>query len=226
MISTCKSFSFTGRLRIRTKMNKFPKGITAILVIFLVILADQLLKIWVKTNMYLYESIEITSWFKICFVENNGMAFGIEVIGKLFLTIFRIVAVGFISYYIYTLVKKKYSHGYITCIALILAGAFGNIVDCVFYGEIFTESTPHQIATFVPIGEGYADWLHGKVVDMFYFPLINGTFPTWMPIVGGDSFTFFSPIFNVADSAISVGIILLLIFYRKTLSESLQRDEK
>ena len=206
-------------------MNKFPKGITAVLVIIFVIVIDQVLKIWVKTNMYLYENIEITSWFKIYFVENNGMAFGMEVMGKLFLTLFRIIAVIFISYYLYQLVKKKYSHGYIACIALVLAGAFGNIVDCVFYGEIFTESTPYQISTFVSLGNGYADWLHGKVVDMFYFPLFTGTYPSWFPVVGGNSFTFFSAIFNVADSAISVGIVLLLIFYRKTLSESLQTKD-
>ncbi|GAB6012167.1 lipoprotein signal peptidase [Viscerimonas tarda] len=207
-------------------MKKFPKGITAILAILLVILADQTLKIWVKTNMHLYESIEVTGWFKICFVENPGMAFGIEIIGKLFLTLFRIVAVGFIGYYLYQLVKKGFSHGYIICIALILAGAFGNIVDCVCYGEIFSESTRYEIASVVPLGQGYAEWLHGKVVDMFYFPLIESSFPSWFPVVGGDSFIFFSPIFNIADSAISAGIALLLIFYRKTLSESLQSDAK
>ncbi len=207
-------------------MGKFPKGATAILVVVLVILIDQILKVWVKTNMYLYESIEITSWFKICFVENNGMAFGLEVIGKLFLSIFRIIAVVFIAYYIYLLVKKKYSHGYITCISLIFAGAVGNIVDSIFYGEIFSESTPHQISTFVPVGEGYSSWLHGKVVDMFYFPLFNGTFPEWFPSVGGESFTFFSAIFNVADSAITVGLAILFIFYFKTLSASLQSDAK
>lgn len=207
-------------------MNKFPKGATAILVIFLIILIDQILKVWIKTNMYLYETIEITSWFKISFVENPGMAFGLEVIGKLFLSVFRIIAVAFISYYLYLLVKKGYKHGFIACIALILAGAFGNIVDSVFYGVIFTESTPYQIASFVPIGDGYASWLHGKVVDMFYFPLFSGTYPTWLPIVGGEKFVFFSAIFNVADSAITVGTILILLFYRKTLLDSFQTDEK
>jgi len=207
-------------------IKKLPKGATAIIVIFLVILADQALKIWVKTNMYLYESIEITSWFKICFVENNGMAFGIEVIGKLFLSVFRIIAVFFIAYYLFLLAKKNYNHSYIACIALIFAGAFGNIIDSVFYGEIFTESTPYHIASLVPVGEGYSSWLHGKVVDMFYFPIINTTFPSWMPLVGGEPFIFFSPIFNIADTAISVGIVLLLIFYRRTLSLSFQPDAK
>jgi len=207
-------------------MTKLPKGATAILVVLIILIADQVLKIWVKTHMYYGESIEIASWFKIHFVENNGMAFGLEVIGKLFLSVFRIIAVIFISYYLYLLAKRNYSHGFIACVALILAGAFGNIIDCVFYGEIFSASTPSQIATFVPIGEGYASWLHGRVVDMFYFPLIEGTFPSFFPVVGGDPFIFFSPIFNIADAAISVGIVSLLIFYWKTLAESLQSDAK
>ncbi|SHF73127.1 signal peptidase II [Dysgonomonas macrotermitis] len=176
--------------------------------------------------MALYESIEIASWFKIYFVENNGMAFGIEVIGKLFLSLFRIVAVGFIGYYLYLLVKKNFTHGYIASIALILAGAIGNIIDSVFYGEIFTASYPGHVASMVPFGNGYSSWLHGKVVDMFYFPLIEGTFPQWLPIWGGEDFLFFRPIFNFADSAITIGIALLLIFYRKTLTETMQKPNE
>lgn len=214
-------------------MNTKNKGLIAILVVILVLVIDQVSKIWVKTNMSLYEMHEITSWFKIYFVENPGMAFGMELgsgeskaYGKLFLSLFRIVAIGFIGYYMYRIVKQGYQNGYIVCIALILAGAFGNIIDSVFYGEIFSASYQGHVASFVPLGEGYSDWLHGKVVDMLYFPLIEGTFPTWFPVWGGENFTFFSPIFNIADSAITVGIFLLLIFYRKTLSSSLEKTKK
>lgn len=211
--------------------SKMPKTATAVLVVLLVIIADQILKIWVKTNMSLYQTIEITSWFKIYFVENPGMAFGIELggegykaIGKVFLSVFRIVAVFFIGYFLYLLVKKEYSHGFIVCIALVLAGASGNIIDSVFYGEIFTASYPGHVASMVPFGEGYASFLHGKVVDMFYFPLIEGTFPGWFPVWGGQDFVFFRPIFNIADSAITVGIFMLIIFYRKTLMNSLEKS--
>lgn len=212
---------------------KDNRGLIAILVIVLVIVIDQVSKIWVKTNMSLYESIEVFSWFKIYFVENPGMAFGLELgsgeaksAGKLFLTLFRIVAIGFIGYYLHLLVKQGYQKGYIACIALILAGAFGNIIDSVFYGEIFSASYQGHVASFVPLGEGYSSWLHGKVVDMLYFPLIEGTFPDWFPKWGGENFIFFSPIFNIADSAITVGIALLLIFYRKTLALSLEKKEQ
>lgn len=212
---------------------KDNRGLIAILVIVLVIVIDQVSKIWVKTNMSLYKSIEVFSWFKIYFVENPGMAFGLELgsgearsAGKLFLTLFRIVAIGFIGYYLHLLVKQGYKKGYIACIALILAGAFGNIIDSVFYGEIFSASYQGHVASFVPLGEGYSSWLHGKVVDMLYFPLIEGTFPDWFPKWGGEDFIFFSPIFNIADSAITVGIALLLIFYRKTLALSLEKKEQ
>lgn len=176
--------------------------------------------------MSLGESIEITSWFKIYFIENNGMAFGLEVIGKLFLSIFRIIAIGFIAYYLVRLVKRDIPKGYVVCVALIWAGAFGNIIDSVFYGAIFSESYPGHVASFVPVGDGYAGWLHGKVVDMLYFPLIEGTFPEWLPKWGGEDFIFFSPVFNIADSAITVGMIILLLFYRKVLAKELEGKPK
>lgn len=207
-------------------MDNKNRGFIAILVIALIIIIDQASKIWVKTHLSLYESIEITNWFKIYFVENPGMAFGWKIGGKLFLSLFRIVAIFFIGYYLYRLVKQGYKTGYVACIALILAGAFGNIIDSVFYGEIFSASYPGHVASFVSLGEGYSSWLHGNVVDMLYFPLINGTFPSWFPVWGGEDFIFFSPIFNIADSAITVGIFLLLIFYRKTLSVSLEKKDQ
>src|SRR5690606_24326053 len=194
-------------------------------VVILVLLVDQVTKIWVKTHMALYDMIHITDWFKIYFVENNGMAFGIEAIGKLFLSLFRIVAVGAIIVYLIRIIRGDYKLGFIACIALVLAGASGNIIDSLFYGSIFQASYPGHVASLVPFGEGYASLLHGKVVDMFYFPLIEGTYPDWIPILGGKDFLFFRFIFNVADSAISVGVVLLLIFYRKTLSYSLLSKE-
>ena len=198
------------------------KGKGAVLIVMLLLLFDQLLKIWVKTHMELHESIEITPWFYICFTENPGMAFGIEVIGKLFLSLFRIVAVIFIGYYLWKLVKRNYAFGFIVCISMILAGAMGNIIDSVFYGVIFDHSYG-QVATLFPPDGGYGTWLHGKVVDMFYFPLIETTLPEWLPIWGGQEFVFFRPIFNLS---ICVGVFLLLLFYRDTFSKSLNTHEK
>ena len=205
--------------------KRIPKGLVAVFVIFIVIAIDQTSKIWVKTNMALYDSIEIAKWFKIYFVENNGMAFGIEAIGKIFLSIFRIIAVVFIGIYLTKIIKKNYKTGFIVCISMVLAGAFGNIIDSVFYGEIFSASYPGHVANLVPIGEGYSSWLHGKVVDMLYFPLIETTLPNWVPIWGGTAILFFRFIFNLADASISVGVALLLLFYRKTLSHSLQTEK-
>ena len=197
-------------------MKKFlTKGQLSALIVFAVLIIDQIIKIWVKTSMYWHESIKITDWFYIYFTENNGMAFGMEIFNKIFLTGFRIIAAIAITWLLRQYVKKDYKTGFLVCVSLILAGAIGNIIDCVFYGEIFSESTHSLIAQFVPIGEGYSDWFYGKVVDMFYFPLIETNWPEWMPFVGGKHFIFFSPIFNFADAAISCGIIALILFYGK-----------
>ncbi len=191
----------------------------AILIIVVILLIDQIIKIWVKTNMTLHEAIVIADWWKIYFIENNGMAYGMEIGSKLVLSLFRIVAVSVIAYYILLQVKLKKATGYIVCLSMVLAGAAGNIIDCLFYGQIFTASTDFSIAEVVPFGEGYAPLLMGKVVDMFYFPLIETEWPLWMPWVGGEHFIFFSPVFNFADASISVGVALLLLFYRNELSQ-------
>ncbi|GAB6395584.1 MAG: lipoprotein signal peptidase [Bacteroidales bacterium] len=201
---------------------RFPKGWGAAGIVALLLTLDQTLKIWIKTHLRLHESIEIAPWFQILFTENPGMAFGIEVTGKLFLTLFRIVAVGFIGWYLIKIVKQNYKFCYIACIAMIFAGAIGNIIDSVFYGVIFSHSYG-QVAAFMPEGGGYAAWLHGKVVDMFYFPLIETTWPDWLPVWGGQEFIFFRPIFNLADSAICTGVFILFIFFRRTLSKSLSK---
>ena len=204
----------------------FTKGRIALLVIFSGLIIDQIIKIWVKTHMFWHESIRVTDWFYIYFTENRGMAFGMEVIGKLFLTSFRIVAVTFIAWYLYRIVKMGLKTGYIVCISIILTGALGNIIDSVFYGVLFNDSTHSQIASFLPAEGGYAPLLYGKVVDMFYFPIIDTHWPLWMPFVGGEHFVFFSPIFNFADAAISCGIIALLLFYGKYLNETYHELKK
>ena len=201
------------------------KGWGAVCIVMLLLILDQALKIWIKTHLQLHESIEITPWFYLYFTENPGMARGLEVTGKLFSTLFRIVAVGFIGYFLYMLVTDQYKFGFIACVSLVLAGALGNIFDSVFYGVVFDHSFG-QVATFMPEGGGYGEWLHGKVVDMFYFPLIDTILPDWVPVWGGEHFVFFRPIFNLADSAICVGVFLLLIFYRHTLTVSLSKDEE
>jgi signal peptidase II len=204
---------------------KITKGQLSVLIILSVLVIDQIIKVLVKTGMYLHENIRVCgNWFYIYFTENNGMAFGMELFGKLFLTSFRIIAVALIGYYIAKVVKKNLKTGYIVCLSMILAGALGNIIDCVFYGVIFGPSVPEgylnsSLATFMPEGGGYSSLLYGKVVDMFYFPIIDTTWPSWIPFVGGNHFIFFSPIFNFADASISCGIIALLLFYSKYLNE-------
>ena len=210
-------------------MKKFlTQGRLAALIVVAVLVIDQLIKIAVKTNMYLHEHIRIADWFYIYFTENNGMAFGLEIFAKIFLTLFRIVAVILITWYLVRIVRQPQmvKNGSIVCLSLILAGAVGNIIDCVFYGEVFSASTHTQIASWVPVGHGYADWLHGKVVDMFYFPIIDTYWPEWMPLVGGEHFIFFSPIFNFADASISCGIIALLLFYSRYLNTGMKTSQE
>ena len=193
------------------------RGWMAVMIIAAILLTDQIIKVTVKTHMALHEQIEIFPWFKIVFIENNGMAYGMEIGSKLVLSIFRIIAVALLSWYITRLVRRKARWGYIACLAMVLAGAAGNIIDSMFYGLIFNASSAHYVSYLVPFGTGYAPFLMGKVVDMFYFPLIVTTWPEWMPVVGGNPFVFFSPVFNFADAAISVGAVLLLLFYRSEI---------
>ena len=186
-------------------------------IIVLILLIDQISKFYIKTNFALGDEIRVFEWFRILFVENEGMAWGTKIpgeYGKLLLTLFRLVAIVGIGYWLWDSVRKNGSRILIVSIALIFAGAFGNIVDSLFYGIIFDDSY-NNIASFLPEGGGYGTLFHGKVVDMLYFPLWKGYLPEWMPIWGGKYFTFFEPVFNIADSAISVGVALLLLFNKR-----------
>ncbi len=199
--------------------NSSRQGRLALIIIISVLVIDQIIKILVKTGMSLGESIDVAPWFKILFVENNGMAFGMEIIGKLFLSLFRIFAIGFFIWYLIRILNKGFPTGYIVTVSFVIAGALGNLLDCMFYGLIFSASPvgTGAVASFVPIGQGYAPFLYGKVVDMFYFPL--WTWPQWVPFVGGD--VFFEPVFNFADSCITCGVITLLLFYTKVVNMGL-----
>lgn len=198
--------------------NKTFKAWMAVAIVVAILLIDQIIKIEVKTNMTLGEAKRVTDWFYIEFIENNGMAYGMKFINKLVLSLFRLFAIGFIGYYLAKIIKKNVAPlGYIVLIAMVLAGAAGNLIDCLFYGLIFDASTPFTVSQIVPFGEGYSSFLHGKVVDMFYFPIIQTTWPEWVPYFGGSEYVFFSPVFNFADACISVGVVALLLFYRKQL---------
>ncbi len=206
--------------------NSMSKKQLAILVIILILIADQILKIWIKTSFYLGEERRVIgNWFLLHFVENRGMAFGFEFAGrygKVILTLFRLVAASAIFWYLLKLIKKGIPAGLVVSIALICAGALGNIIDSAFYGVLFSDSYG-RLAEFLPPGGGYETFLHGSVVDMLFFPLIKGTWPSWSPINAGEPFIFFRPVFNIADSSITIGISIILLFYRKYFSES---DEK
>jgi len=198
------------------------------IIVSFVLIVDQTLKIWVKTNMHLGQEIHVLgNWFILHFTENNGMAFGMEFAGengKLFLSVFRIIAIGFIIWYLRRLILKNENTGLIACISLILVGALGNVVDSAFYGIIFNDSL-FQVAEIFPAEGGYAGFLHGKVVDMFYFPILEGTYPSWMPFKAGEHYIFFRPVFNIADSAITTGVFILLIFQRRFFHNDLQKNK-
>ncbi len=201
----------------------------SIVIILAVLIADQTLKIWIKTSLSLGgEIVVFKNWFILHFVENNGMAFGFEFAGgygKIFLSVFRIVAVFAIGWYLLKLARQKdIPFGFIISLSLIFAGALGNIIDSLFYGLIFNQSFG-QVATLFPDGGGYAGFLHGKVVDMLYFPLLTGHYPTWLPFLGGNEFIFFRPVFNIADSSITVGIFSILLFYRRYFNKSSLKEE-
>ncbi len=198
-----------------------------VLIVLLILFFDQWFKFYIKTNYYLGQDVSmIGEWFRLHFVENEGMAWGWKLgesgsIGKLALTIFRMVAVAFGVYYIAKIVREKQHPLFIACVGLIFAGAAGNLIDSMFYGMLFEASDPYtqNIARFLPEGGGYAGFLHGKVVDMLYFPIYRGAFPSWFPFWGGEPFEFFAPVFNIADASISIGLILILIFQKKIFKE-------
>ena len=196
------------------------RTILAILIVLGVIVIDQLIKFDIKTTFMLHEDYVVArDWFHILFTENRGMAFGMQFVGTMFLALFRVVAIGLFCVLLSRLIQRKAPYGLIVCVAMIIAGAAGNIIDNMFYGLIFNNPPAPFTAHFVPFGTGYESLFHGRVVDMFYFPIIDTYWPEWMPWVGGEHFVFFSPIFNFADAAISCGIIALLIFYHKRISQ-------
>lgn len=202
-------------------------GRVAVMLITAILIIDQIIKIAVKTHLCLGESIHVTNWFYIVFVENAGMAYGLQLLNKIFLSLFRIVAVVLLGWYLHWEIKHHGRTRYVLILSLIIAGAAGNIIDCMFYGLIFSAASPFSVSTFVSLGQGYAPFLMGKVVDMFYFPIIRTTYPAWVPFKGGAPFVFFSPVFNFADACISCGVVALLLFYRNELSQlSLSLDFK
>ena len=207
-------------------MRRLTHGWLAAIIIVAVIIIDQCVKIWVKTHFYYGEELQIISWFRLLFIENNGMAFGMELGSKMLLTWFRIIAVIGFVYYLFKIRRRSdLPRGYVVCIALITAGAAGNVIDCILYGVIFNAPAFPEVAQLFPAEGGYGTLFHGRVVDMFYFPLCEWNWPQWMPMVGGEHFVFFQPIFNVADAALSVSVIVLILFYAKHLSGSEKPSE-
>lgn len=197
--------------------KKQTQTLVSVLLALTILMADQAIKIAVKTGMYMHESLRVTDWFYILFTENRGMAFGMEIFSKWFLTSFRIVAVIALVWYIARQIRRGIGWTYLVCLVMIMAGAAGNIFDCLFYGMIFNNPPAPMVAEFVPWGTGYDQIMMGRVVDMFYFPLVEWDWPSWLPMWGGEHFIFFSPIFNFADASISCGVIAMLLFCPKVL---------
>lgn len=207
-------------MKLSTFLRKSNKrvGMMSVALIILLLLIDQTIKVWVKMNMCLHESTHVTDWFYISFIENNGMAYGMTFIPKYALSVFRLVACGALAWYIRKQIVSGARMVWIVLMSVVLAGAAGNLIDCMFYGLTFADSTPYTTSYLVEFGHGYAPFLQGKVVDMFYFPLIVTTYPEWFPLWAGEPFIFFSPVFNFADSCISVSVVAILLFCRKELS--------
>ena len=206
---------------------KLSRGKLAALIIALVIVIDQAVKIWVKTHFYYGEEMQVTSWFRLLFIENNGMAFGMELGSKLLLTLFRIIASAAFIYYLWRLRNRSdVPTGYVVCIALITAGALGNVIDCIAYGLIFNSPMPPQVAQLFPPDGGYSTLFNGRVVDMLYFPLCEWNWPQWVPVIGGNHFVFFQPIFNIADASLSVSVIVLILFYARHLATLSAKEEE
>lgn len=199
-----------------TKTQK-QQTVVSVLIFLVILIIDQVIKISVKTGMTLHQSIRVTDWFYISYIENNGMAWGMSIMPKIMLSLFRLVAIFGIGWYIYKQIQKGSRWLYVVLLSMVLAGAAGNLIDCMFYGMIFSGASSDYTSFFVPWGTGYAPFLEGRVVDMFYFPLIVTNYPDWFPVWGGESFVFFSPVFNFADASISVSVVSILLFCRTEL---------
>ena len=194
------------------------KRLSIAVFVLVLLVIDQVMKITVKTGMCLHESIRVTDWFYISFIENNGMAYGMSFIPKPLLTVFRLVACCFLVWYINKEIKRGARTLWLVLLSMVLAGAAGNLIDCMFYGLIFSGSSVMYPSFIVPFGTGYAPFLEGRVVDMLYFPLIVTKYPDWFPVMGGEPYIFFSPIFNFADACISVSVVAIILFCRKEMS--------